>query len=333
MWQLYKRISIFVIPILLFLVLVILIDPMGLIPRVQLLPVIGFAARPVKTMNYLESNLDYDMLILGSSRTMRMDSQITDSLGYKTYNFAMFNTRMEDQYCILKLVLDKNRTKLKKVILGIDPEMFHNNRDVDWRLYSVPVLSDYLYEWQRRPISDFTGKIVQINVRNTIWSVLFYIQGKSKAKEKGFIAENGNIFDTPLQPQNVAVEKMDHNKSEYLKMMSNFTDLDSTRLKYLDDFLDLCYENEIDVALYLTPVHPEMYLHLDKNSEYGRMHQKLAEYLSGKDYPNLLYRDYSVPELFEGRNEDFTDLSHMASVNCYLVMQKLLHVEFGLGLE
>ncbi len=302
----------------------VLVDSMDFFTSIQALPPIGRFARKIKTDNYLSTDRNYDAFILGSSRVDRFDAKVADSLGYSCYNFFIFNSRMEDEYCIMRFLLDHNNIPIKHVILGLDPDMLHNTRDMDWRLLATPNLNRYLDEKDRAGIKDQTARIVQVYCRMGLRSLVYSLKGINKGKNSQMVVENGNLVTTPLPACTITQNLIESVKKEYMPMLAPFTALDSTRLSYLDRLIDLCAANNIRLSVFITPLHPELQAFLAEGTQFDSLQTSLIERMSHIQAKGYWFYDFSVPEKFGGRNEDFHDAAHIGSFNSRRILELVL---------
>jgi len=322
-----SRVALFIVPLLLAAGLVLSIDPMGFVPRVQLLPPIGHMARVTKVQAYEASPRDFDLFILGSSRSIRFDADEADHHNYRAFNFAVFNSMMEDSYAITRLILDRNKRPVKRILLGLDPTMLQADWPVDWRVHLVPELDRYLHPNDRVPLSHYAGKMVQTMARNAIRSVLYNLRGLHSARNTAVTPENGNLLTTPLPPQMIQPARIASVEKEYMPVMQRFHALGKDRLRYLDDLVALCDSNRIDLTIFLTPLHPELDSLFRRDTEYGNRIWEIRQHLATLRSPYMQWVDFSVPSDFDGSITDFTDGAHIGSVNSSTALDSLLRMD------
>ncbi len=106
--------------------------------------------RQVKVNYFLESERNFDGLILGSSRSFALRGASAAKLGVPSFNFSGSNVNIEEAYCMLRLAYENGRTKPGIVVLGIDPTMFIGTWPLDVRFISVRQLIGYLDEADQR---------------------------------------------------------------------------------------------------------------------------------------------------------------------------------------
>lgn len=321
------RVALFLIPLVLAALVVVGIDPMGFVPHAQLLPPIGHMARVTKVQAYENSPKNFNLFILGSSRSIRFDANEANRHGYRAFNFSVFNSMLEDTYCVARLIHDDNRAQVKRILLGLDPTMLQADWPVDWRIHLVPELNRYLRASDQVPLSHYAGRMVQTLVRNAIRSVLYNLRGLDSARNTAVNPANGNLASTPLPPQKLTAGCIESVREEYMPVMKRFRTLGPDRLAYLDDLAALCDSNNIDLTIFLTPLHPELDSLFRAETGYGDRIAEIRQHLATLESPHVDWVDFSVPADFQGLASDFTDGAHIGSVNSAIALDSLLQVD------
>ena len=328
-----KRLALFLSPLGLVALALFLIDPMGMFPGPQFFPVVGRMVRASKTNNYQNSPRDFDTFYLGSSRSLRLDANEASQYGAKAYNFAVFNAMIEDDYVIARLVMDRNRTPVKRIFLGIDPPMFQQDRPVDWRLILYPPLSVYLHPEDRQPPYIYAGRMIQMTARYALRSVRYRLTGGVEKRNTAVVPDNGNLVSTPLPPQILTPERIESVEKEYLPILASFHRLGENRVDYLRELVQECEAKNIELVVFLTPLSSQVDSFLCANSEYGERVEDIRTLLESLKGPHMTWVDFSHPESFGGNETDFSDGAHIGSINSEALLDSLFRLDESLPVK
>jgi len=322
-----QRFSIFLTPLVLLGIFQLLVDPLDIYPEFQLLPPMTASSRTEKVLNYLnETARDFDTLILGSSRAMRLKVDALTNAGYNAYNFSVHSAMAEDLYCILNFILEHNRTPLRWIILGIDPECFHNNRSVDARLLQEHRLSGYLIDGRlvtQKPQADQL-QLISDSFRYAFVSVWSQLAGVEKDPYIEFDSATGEL--ALLTPRYNLLEIDPLMATSYKQRFAAYSTLDEDRLFYFDSFIRLCADNDIKVTGFITPLHPQLDKALQEQGIYPKRLEELFSYFDEVAYAGFEHVDFSTPERFNGDDYDFKDAAHAGDYNAALLVEKLLNM-------
>ncbi len=89
---------------------------------------------------YNSKNQEYDVVFLGSSRVNNhFVPSIFNEQGYKTYNFGITRSRLDESALMLKLMIERNY-KIKNLILQVDLNINTNDHSEDVRSLFMPYL-------------------------------------------------------------------------------------------------------------------------------------------------------------------------------------------------
>ncbi len=89
---------------------------------------------------YNSKNLEYDVVFLGSSRVNNhFVPKIFNDQGYKTYNFGLTRSRLQESALMLKLMVERNY-KIKNLILQVDLNINTNDHSEAIRSLFMPYL-------------------------------------------------------------------------------------------------------------------------------------------------------------------------------------------------
>lgn len=89
---------------------------------------------------YNSKNLEYDVIFLGSSRVNNhFVPQIFNNQGYKTFNFGLTRSRLQESALMLKLMVER-QYKIKNLILQVDLNINTNDHSEAIRSLFMPYL-------------------------------------------------------------------------------------------------------------------------------------------------------------------------------------------------
>ena len=224
-------------------------------------------------------NRDYDILVLGNSRTYRGINP--DLIEIPTYNFSLDNDTYNQLYYKLKY-LKTNNKKFKALILGMDYFQFSFISDTRNYAYASYFDSDYL--------NDYPSKNY----------VLLYHLRKLKPnraeglrfprKNRPYLKQNGQFYREGKATPNDRANR-DISRKEI-------------QVKYFENILNYCAENNIKVFLLFLPTREnEMKSYTD--NQIKEFHNFLDQYLTENVFLLNFTNDttYSI--------DDFADITHL----------------------
>jgi hypothetical protein len=318
MYNLIKRFLVFLVPLVALLTLQYIIDPYDLYSW-QIIPPIAPNVREHKVENYLNhTSRDFETIVLGSSRSMRLN------FGNNAYNFGVDDARSEDIYCILRFVLAHCKIAPKRVIVGIDPEFFHNLHPTNLQLLNESLLEKYLIDdlVDVEGIRDDLLAKLSRSLNNSFVSFYDYFCGITEDEylniSKGTPLEEMSRLD--LHEVHPDFDKV------YRARFEKFTHLDLGRIVYFNAFIDLCSANNIEVIGLVTVLHPQLDYILDLQGIYPVRMLDMFEYFDTIEYPLFSCYDFSTPAKFGGDDYDFIDPSHIGDYNAELLVERLLEL-------
>jgi len=324
-----KRLLFFGIVPILLLGFQYFVDPLDLYPGVQSIQPVAAHYRNVKTYDFLhseENQQDYDDLILGSSRVMRLQASIFSDYGYHGYNYGVNMTRAEDYYCILRLLLENNKRPIRLIVIGLEPEVLSNSWPVHRQLLEVPELSNYLDNSLELPPD--TEPYLQ-NISNSIRLSFAAIKNSLKDNDK---PTNSKYSFDPTTGDYTEIEPRNYNGAKISAMFLNswhsiyadFSELHSGRKSYFRRFIELCRQNDIEVRGYLTAYDPILTDFLVQTTEYSTRLDEAIVFWESLDYDGFTLVDYRSPEFYDGDMNDFADFVHIGTYNAELLLRDLL---------
>jgi len=323
----FKRLLIFLLPILALLVFQYLVDPLDIYPGEQPITPVASHYRFVKTNDYLynpDNKRDYDAFIFGSSRVMRLETAQFKQYGLKAFNYGVNMTRAEDYYCQLRLLLEYNRKPIKLIIIGLEPELLSNIWPVHRQLLQVPELSRYLIEDLPLPEAGHEEllQIISDSMRYSFTALWNHLTGIKPSSKYEFDPLTGDFMIK--EPRKSAVKVSSNLMQSLYSIYNGFTELDPSRIAYFDLFMDLCAENDIRVIGYVTGNHPMLLDFLRQHTAYEERLAEAMEYWDSIEYEGFSWRDFTSVEAYGGDPDDFADLAHIGTYNAELVVRQLM---------
>src|SRR4051812_17663327 len=259
-----------------------LLNPEDIYPP-QLRPAIKMNSRRVKTRLSAAHMGKAQALILGSSRSMKLDpSEVQRLTGLETFNAAVDLATPEDEYALLRLVVEEHKSALKLLIVGVEVETFDDRPPIDENLLHSTQLRSYLapadtghYAWK-----GFTellsSRQTLLSLRSLSLFVLRYPPPLVHFDQNGYLhydqfekQKSQGKFDLPSQV-NQWIERSGS--------LSGYR-LSERRLAYFERVLKYAHDRGIRTVVFFTPMHPAL-LHAARSHGYDPLHEELGQRLA-----------------------------------------------------
>lgn len=267
--------SIFTIPIIIYSILAIFIIPSLL--TIQN----GPSTKQQIDLSFENAiKLEYDVLILGNSRTYR--GLNPDIFSMNTFNFSHDNDSYNQLFYKLRFLLE-NKKDFKYLILGVDYFQFSflsNSRNY---VYADYLGVDYL--------NDYSDNVFLLKLKYHFSNIdpqkLLLLKPN---KNIPVFRENGQFIVSGIADENDAIQR------------------DIKRLKIQEEYfkriIDLCDANNIKVFLIMLPIRQN-----ELNSYSAKEIINFNKYINTfVNDVNIYYLDYSLNNDFE--TKDYTDITH-----------------------
>lgn len=136
---------------------------------------------------------------------------------------------------------------------------------------------------------------------------------KTKYLHNGYLIYNSMIEND----RESLFDKIKETNNLYLdNVYKGFQSLDSNRLKILDQILFLNMNDDVEVKIFLTPIHPETNKYLMENSNYNDLKNDLIDYILNLKKEFLFeFYDFSEIKRFNGLDNEFYDGEHIRYIN------------------
>lgn len=295
----------------------------------NVLPSLVWTGRSDKATLLEELDEHPEVLVLGSSRTMKIDPEfIEEKTGLSSFNAAVNSANAEDYYTMLRYSLDTLERKPKYIILGIDVEAFHNNTPFDDRLLFNKTLSKYLNAQDRISFQEmFTSLLSYEETASSLVSLYYklneYPNRSTYYDDDGFLhytQKSGTVTDENYD------SKIEDYIERYLARYEGYTQLSEKRKDYFEKFLTLADEENIQVIAFITTLHDDIIDGLKKTRNYDEVKKQLVTYLNDMDEQNtnFVYEDFDRVEKYDGILTAFYDGAHIHEKNANRITKRLL---------
>lgn len=305
-----------------------LVNPEG-IYSTHLLPPVTLNTRPGKAKLLAEMDPKPEALILGSSRSMKIDpADVERRTGLRAFNASVNAAFAEDYYVMLRYAVETAGMQPKLVIIGADVENFHDHSPPNDYLLHANSLGRFLNAnqadsaWHR-----FTTLFTVLETKLSILSIQEAITGE--ARGEGTFEANGylkNDFWKALKEQGKldVKSRFEQRAAQYQTRYASYVAPSKERLDYFTKLLAYCRERHIPVIVFLTPMHPDLKARLRVYGYDQRRDEAAAALQKICAQEGVRFYDLSLPESFGGDLNSFYDGIHMDEHNSGLITEKVL---------
>ncbi len=307
----------------------VIVDPTAIFGS-GLLPPLVWNDRAEK-LSLLRQAKAVDTLVIGSSRAMKVEPEFLDQLaGGTAFNAALNSAQAEDYLAIYRYARHSAGHPIRTIILAIDPEAFHNGRDVDERLRAQADLANHVPGlrgpswWGHRFKAALSYTTLLLSLRSIRFAMSAYPEPSSSFDGRGYLTYvqwereiAQGTFDREAAFADV--------RSQYVQRYGGFSRLSPVRLGYLRELLDECARDEVRVFAYITPLHQRTRAALAENTPFPdrvrELSALLADELGRRGIPFL---DATDVHSFGGDPEGFFDGVHPTAANNRQLLRRLI---------
>ena len=282
-------------------------------------------------------------LILSNSHIMTFNPEVVEEItGKRCFNFWLPGACTETYYAILRMVLEQKNNEIDLVIVGTGIEALHPSLAIQPEARFIPEISQYFIHdrFGQANIFDKLGLLFTIgqlrqaaalivaNLRHRLDEDFHPGQPRLEYRENGVTLQataeamiEAGTFDLE---ERIRARLRSKRYTEEGPVIKGWTGISETRKKYWIDFLELCRENDIDIYVFMSPVHP-LLLELAAEQNTGNMFEEADEYMAATvaEYGGV-YRNYLDPESWGGDPDLFYDEIHMRPQNSDILLGQLL---------
>jgi hypothetical protein len=277
-----------------------------------------------------------DLLILGSSRTMRLDPVIFNFLtGLKAFNLSVNHARTEDFLALTRYVCAKKSQKPKHLIVGVDMNSFRGFYEIDNLLKYYPELFYFLDNNEQTKVLDdlsigWNKYVKGLSFHQTVQSfksISTYLKHGQWENSYRF-GQNGLLTYNKLEEKtegNVRLNKILDQRIVSLQHKTTvFGGFSEKRKVYFEELLGFCNKEDIRVTAVLLPDHPRIVKAL-KGTSFEKLNKSLKDLLAVVETSyGINIVDASRLESFDGDPNGFFDDIHMTHANSALLVRYIV---------
>lgn len=256
----------------------------------------------LQKINRIKELTSIDNLILGSSRSERLNPQtVSNLLGGYTYTFGIGGANLEDALGLL-LYLERENKLPKNIILCVDFEAFSKDLKTPDGFYKIPEIN-FLKSQDNKP--NYAAKLFSIDaLRASVKTFKIHIKG---TEPDSYIDDNGFLRSKNSVPSG-DIERIRKVASEYYNYSDKKGDITfgKERFDYLKQIVAISKSHQIKLYVMLTPEHSELYKKIQSNPE---LSEKL-EFVKSKLLTITPYYDAMVLNEETANNDNFEDAVH-----------------------
>ena len=275
---------------------------------------------------------DYDSMVVGSSRVMKLEPNcLNEKFGSVFFNAGVNRGKPEDYLALKRLFSTIHGRTLKTLVIGVDEVSFLADATIDARLISHPQLVSQVHEalslpgrflrWQQ--LLGWQQTIASIKTLEALW-------GNRAANLKQSFQRDGLLIYHERERQladgsydfGAAIE---YNKLEYVSLMQNYGSLSSKRMELFRLLLAECQLDGTEVIVFTTPLHPALRTHLLAQTDtYLERHKEMIGFVSAETNAyGGHFVDLTSLDIFNGNADDFVDGIHPLEANTRKIIDRL----------
>lgn len=254
-----------------------------------------------------------DNLILGSSRTMRINPEdVNKFLDGSTFNFAVNSALPEDYYGIL-LYLERINKIPKNIIIGFDFYILNTKLPYDKRFVANKELN-FIGANSLNQSNFFNNYISADTLKLSIKTIYHNIKGTKEISQ--FDDNNGFLYrsekDDVIQKgkynylASIKSDSAGYFKGKYTR--ERYSDFSNERIEYLKKIKYFAKKYNIKLYTYLTPVHC---YHLEKIKNHKLLNKTLIKFKSFLS-TQFNYVDFMIDNEYNCKNENYYDAVHQS---------------------
>ena len=304
------------------------VNPTGL-HAPKLLPTVNWNARQTKADLLKAAAPKPQVLILGSSRAMKIRPALVRELtGLPAFNVAVDAGLMEDDYVMLRYACERAGAQPKLLIIGVDVEAFDNHRPSNIGLAVSDELAEFApggkrLSWWEKLKRLYTWEETKLTWRSLRHAIVGYPTTWNKFEADGYLRyllyERDRANGTyPLQ------RRIDAIMPAYASRYQAYSELQPERVQDLTDIMQYAQQRHARVILFITTLHPRVLATVASHG-YEQRYQDVKRLLEKMhaQYGATVY-DFSQIESYGGQPDWFYDGAHIDERNADLMTRKML---------
>lgn len=312
-------------------------NPEGLFPTKFLPPVIA-DHRPEKAYLLATSTSRPEALILGSSRSMKIEPALVERYtGLKTFNAAVFYGYAEDDYALLRYAVERAGVRPKLVIIGLE-----------WATFAPDPRNDYL----NRPnqLSEFLpGRHAALRYAELAGAAISWPQTSLslEAVDRFVLQRTAPALQMHIEPDGYLIRDVDerakadgsfrlgnqmvYSRKLYQQRLRSFS-FAPERVRYFQELLQYCRDRRIRVMVFATPVHHQIFADEDA-ADQQRERAALDTMRALTEQGGATFDDFLHVENFGGEPDAFFDGTHIDARNATLLTARMLAARSARALQ
>lgn len=297
-------------------------------------------SRHEKTRLLAEQRRVPEGLILGSSRVMKLEPEHVQRLtGRRFFNAGVNYGRPEDFLALLRWYRDTFDRWPRDVILGLDVAAFVSHPGIDARLVGHEELARQIPEAIRPTdrAQPWKELLSWQQTKNSARAVLRQVRGDREAELIESFRDDGlRIYNQREQQIRAGTydfhAALEYNQQEYIRLFRDYEHLDSHRCRLFARLVRICLDNDVQLHVFLTPLHPDLEQHLVQHSEtYAARKADVRLFLQLALTPRQIrWVDFTEIDSFAGEPQQFVDGIHPLEPNTRKMLDRLLAGSKGL---
>lgn len=253
----------------------------------------------VEKVNYFKTLPRFDNILIGSSRVYTINPQtVSKILGGTTYNFGVGTATVEDHLGTL-LYLQRLNKLPKRLIVGVDFYTF--NKDIAPNSYFLANEELNFLSYSQDLDSNYWAKFLSFDAfRASFKTFKNHIKKSNEVPRFDKNGWNQNYIDSSkrdLEAEIVVIQaEIDKNRNLYSNY--EYKKIDSKRIKYYEKIKGIAKANNIELYIFVTPLHPILVKILKQNPTQYALNQ-LERYFSSYDnFINFIGHDKFSKNLY-----------------------------------
>ncbi len=297
----------------------------------EVLPPLVQTSRATKVRMLSGADVAPAGLVLGSSRVLKLEPDyLQQKFGHKFFNAGVNFGRPEDFLALLRFYQQQFHRLPQTVVLGLDVNAFSDANPADARLLASPELAPLipdaipwrdrfqrwheLLSWQQTKCSLQSVRKEWRQAAPAVPAESFRSDGLLVYHEREAKIRAGTYdFLRPLQ----------ENQQEYRQLFQGFDKLSTRRCELFRSCARLCAEHDVQLIVFLTPMHPDLADDLAATT-YPRRRDELVEFLDEQARAGgFVFCDCSAIGSFAGDPRLFVDGIHPLETNTRRLIDEL----------
>ncbi len=307
----------------------VVLDPLATFGTGAVTPVV-WLDRDQKAQAYARLWPKPELLILGSSRVMKArPARVAQIAGVgSAFNFAVNSARAEDHAAILRMVADIGGGRVTHLLIGVDPECFHDNSPPDPRLEKSRHFRPYVDGLLPATKLNLGEQLLSLQALESVEKSLRHVVFGQGAPRSGVFDDLGFLSYPEWEEQQrrgvfVLAPNVQKSLHEYRIRYANFRSLDPKRLAAFREMLERARVLGAVVSAFIPPLHPDMVAAMQDTTLAVRTAETRALLASLERERLLEFHDFESIAAFGGRPDEFFDGAHLTEASTTKLVTKI----------